>query len=92
MALIPCDECGKEISEKAAACPNCGAPVSGKSSVSLDPKSHAKVTRTGAKWEGIGFILILVGMFMAFFTHQEKSLAVGSIVAGFIIFIIGRFK
>lgn len=28
MALIKCDECGKEHSEKAATCPNCGAPNS----------------------------------------------------------------
>ena len=27
MALINCYECGKEISEKAQFCPNCGAPV-----------------------------------------------------------------
>lgn len=27
MALIKCPECGKEISDKAAACPNCGCPI-----------------------------------------------------------------
>lgn len=27
MALISCCECGKQVSEKANACPNCGAPV-----------------------------------------------------------------
>lgn len=27
MALINCPECGKEISDRAAACPNCGCPV-----------------------------------------------------------------
>lgn len=27
MALINCSECGKEVSNKAIACPNCGAPV-----------------------------------------------------------------
>lgn len=27
MALIACTECGKEISDKAAACPGCGAPA-----------------------------------------------------------------
>lgn len=27
MALIKCMECGKEISDKAAACPNCGCPA-----------------------------------------------------------------
>lgn len=28
MALIKCSECGKEISDKANSCPNCGCPVS----------------------------------------------------------------
>ena len=28
MALIKCPECGKEISDKAAACPHCGLPLS----------------------------------------------------------------
>jgi len=27
MALIPCKECGKEISDKAVTCPNCGIPI-----------------------------------------------------------------
>lgn len=27
MALIKCKECGKEISDKATACPNCGCPI-----------------------------------------------------------------
>ncbi len=27
MAMIRCPECGKQISDRAAACPNCGAPV-----------------------------------------------------------------
>lgn len=27
MALIKCPECGKKISDKASACPNCGCPV-----------------------------------------------------------------
>lgn len=27
MALINCPECGKEISDKAPACPNCGMPL-----------------------------------------------------------------
>lgn len=28
MSLIKCPECGKEISDKASACPNCGCPAS----------------------------------------------------------------
>ena len=27
MALIDCTECGKQVSDKASACPNCGAPI-----------------------------------------------------------------
>ena len=27
MGMIKCPECGKEISDKAEACPNCGAPM-----------------------------------------------------------------
>ena len=27
MALIKCNECGKEVSDKANTCPNCGAPI-----------------------------------------------------------------
>ena len=27
MALIKCPECGKEISDKAISCPNCGLPL-----------------------------------------------------------------
>lgn len=29
MALIKCKECGHEVSDKAAACPNCGCPIEG---------------------------------------------------------------
>lgn len=28
MALINCSECGKEVSDKAVSCPNCGNPIS----------------------------------------------------------------
>ncbi len=28
MALITCQECGKEVSDKATSCPSCGAPIS----------------------------------------------------------------
>lgn len=28
MALIVCKECGREVSDKASVCPNCGCPIS----------------------------------------------------------------
>lgn len=47
MALINCPECGKEISDKAASCPNCGFPVKvNKASENEEylccPKCHSK--------------------------------------------------
>jgi len=30
MALIDCSECGKQVSDKAGSCPNCGNPISQK--------------------------------------------------------------
>ena len=53
---------------------------------------HTSVTRTGAKWEGIGFLLIVGGMIYGMATGPENH--AGGIAAGigFILFLIGRFK
>lgn len=95
MALISCPECSKEISDKAAACPNCGAPQAGSAapSIKLNSESHAHVTRTGASWEGWGFVLIVGGMLVAMATDPPISTIAGTaIFVGFIVFLVGRFK
>lgn len=51
MALIKCPECGKEISEKAKACPNCGLPLevsSGEQNVS-ENKDTSTIKKTNKK-------------------------------------------
>lgn len=35
MALIKCPECGKEISDAAESCPNCGYPIKGQQALAL---------------------------------------------------------
>lgn len=35
MAMIKCPECGKEISDKAKVCPNCGVKIKGKNNIIL---------------------------------------------------------
>lgn len=44
MALITCSDCGKEISDRAKACPNCGAPMRAEPDVqkvlAVDPSYH----------------------------------------------------
>jgi hypothetical protein len=43
MALIACEECGKDVSTSAANCPHCGAPVSGSVETAAPAKSSNKV-------------------------------------------------
>ena len=44
MALINCPECGKEVSDRAPACPNCGFPISGESTAS-QPNKTAEIEK-----------------------------------------------
>lgn len=42
MALIKCSECGHDVSDKAAACPNCGCPVKVSSQGAMQKASQAR--------------------------------------------------
>lgn len=57
MALIKCPECGKEISDQAASCPNCGFVVNGSPAKKPSEKLQSK------KYNGclvlVGFVLFL---------------------------------
>ena len=48
MALISCGECGKQISDKATACPGCGAPIAGRQNVAAAPLVVARKSRSTA--------------------------------------------
>lgn len=37
MALIKCEDCTKEISDKALSCPNCGCPIKVSETTNIDP-------------------------------------------------------
>ena len=49
MALIVCPECGKNISDKASACPHCGLPAEFfvKKSTTVDTKGGSSNSNTG---------------------------------------------
>ncbi len=48
MSLIKCNECGKEVSDKAKACPNCGNPIAVDNSVKISfPKYQQQLFNTG---------------------------------------------
>ncbi len=41
MAMIKCAECGKEFSDRANACPNCGCPIEYQAEKSIGGEYHA---------------------------------------------------
>lgn len=49
MALIKCPECGKEISDRAAACPNCGCPIKSISTAGTPSYAQIRVVLRTAK-------------------------------------------
>lgn len=60
MALIKCEECGNEASDKAASCPKCGAPITGEAAhtqrqvVVYPPKSRSMAIVLALLLGGIG--------------------------------------
>ena len=56
MALVKCKECGKEISDKAKTCPNCGCPIEDEfaktettKDIQTEPKKNEKKKREKCK-------------------------------------------
>lgn len=44
MALVKCPECGRQVSNQASACPNCGYPIKGLSSNTTTAPTMLKCT------------------------------------------------
>jgi len=64
MALVKCTECGREVSDQAAACPNCGAPVRsaavpGTGSGVQEPRFPSVSGRRILRLLGVAILLIL---------------------------------
>src|SRR5437764_14214707 len=75
MALIRCDECGKEISSLATACPSCGAPP--QSTIVPPPLPTEARAASRAKQLSWGTIALLTGVVLALVirgvTHQPNT-------------------
>src|SRR6266516_8081167 len=88
MALIKCSECGKDVSDKATACPNCGAPPSSGRAGQRRDNAPVRVVRAGWRWEAIGALLVIGGLIAGVAGASSGWLV---LIVGFVIFIIGRF-
>ena len=102
MALIKCYECEKEISDKAPACPHCGAPKEGRPPepvATKDERFNQYVTLVvGAfVWQiartlgiGLGFLLAGIPMVLLhrYGKKQSPQVYAGILAALFVVFVM----
>ena len=50
MALIKCNECGKEMSDHAKQCPNCGCPITQAKEVNQEEIKEYNLNKTDILW------------------------------------------
>ena len=62
MALIKCPECGKEMSDKATACPNCGCPINRIKTETEQDRINTREKNKGKNFLIFGGILFLVSV------------------------------
>lgn len=81
MALIKCTECGKEISDKASVCPNCGCPVEQMSKPEISNATSVKQTKNKKlnkildKMLIVTFSLLAVALIILFFVNSISKKA-----------------
>lgn len=62
MALIKCPECGKEISDRATACPNCGCPIKHEEDIKVDGNVGEDSTITEPKKRSKKAVYAIIGI------------------------------
>ncbi|MDO4171854.1 MAG: zinc-ribbon domain-containing protein, partial [Prevotellaceae bacterium] len=92
MAIVKCSECGKEVSDKATSCPNCGAPlqtVIQAPTQTVEKEKIIVVNNSSSNGCGIaGFVFAILGLFLGWIP------VLGWIIwfIGLILCFIGLFK
>lgn len=97
MAMIFCSECGKQISDAAAVCPHCGAPVSRHPVQTSDKSGNGKATAALVlgvvsliAWllPLLGFPVSIIGLILGFAEIKKPGYSKAS-SAGTILSAIG---
>jgi hypothetical protein len=78
MALIKCSECGRDVSENAAACPHCGEPAKQRSRAPEERKSAEKIVKkkshAGALLLLLAAVIVLAGIvYKNYMSPEEKA-------------------
>ena len=101
MALMKCLECGKDVSDKATSCPNCGNPInwavvqitniSGKN-LKIEPELTSKTWKKVKLW---GWGIIVASFFVGPLLSSNDPSQIGFVIIGIafwgiLILIIGH--
>lgn len=62
MALVSCSECGREISDRAAACPGCGAPVGASTPAAPQQITRVKYNKGPDTFTGTMVLMVKLAM------------------------------
>jgi hypothetical protein len=94
MALIACAECQQQISDKAPACPHCGAPREIAVAGELPATPPVTVTeQTGKSWKGVqlaGLALIMFGFVGCVANQGNMFPGIAACIAGIVVYVIGK--
>ena len=85
--LVECGECGATVSERAAACPQCGNPLAGVVTTERTAKGWKLLQLVGGVGSVVAVVMLLVGMGMP--DGAESS--VGTIGALSLPLLLGAF-
>jgi len=101
MALFPCPECQKEISDTATSCPSCGAPIGSESSAAGAALTTTQETSKKLKaYLIISSVLFWLGLTGSIFVAQSQSTAYPietkfwyyALFAGIALYLYTKFK
>src|SRR5580692_11091563 len=94
MTMITCSECGRAISDRAAACIGCGAPLGAHSQINLAPapSTGQPPTRRQIRWRLLlAGLMLLIGILiarqaahLAHFAQLASGVGTGLILLGLV--------
>lgn len=94
MPLTTCPDCSREVSERAAACPGCGAPMQSIApSPALPNPAPVLIEQTDKKWKGLqvyGYLSGFIGLLLLI--SSEKGLGALALLVGLVMVIFARYS
>ena len=90
MALIECPECGREVSDKARACPKCACPLRRVQLIEQTGKLWKAVQLFGALASIAGTVTACAGINAGNGSSSTTPVGFLILVLGLVVFVVGR--